>query len=165
MPLSRRIEQEMGRLTELGSCGFAIAFHVRFTTASFQLQTYPTAWLEVYSKEGLVMQDPIVAFGFSDEIGVRRWSDLPGADGSPVLGRAAEHGLNHGAAVVVATGDSRTVAGIARSDREYSDEELAELEEIIARLHEITSEDGEMSDAARDELRRISIEQNHPHSG
>lgn len=165
MVLSSRIEQEIHRLGELGPSGFAIAFHVRFTTASFQLQTYPQEWLEVYSSEGLVMQDPIVAFGFSDEIGVRRWTDLPGAEGNPVLIRGAEHGLAHGAAVVVATGESRTMAGIARPDRAYSDAELAELEAIIGRLHDITSEDGEMSEDAREELRRISIRQNHPHSG
>lgn len=160
-----RIEQELALLAHLAPSGFAIAFHVRFTTASFQLQTYPAEWLEVYSKEGLVMQDPIVAFGFSDEIGVRRWSELPGAADNPVLRRAADHGLTHGVAVVVATGESRTIAGIARADRPYSDSELVQIEEVVRALHEITSDDGEMSDTARAELRRISVAQNHPHSG
>ena len=165
MVVESHIGRKLERLVELGPAGFAIAFHVRFTTASFQLQTYPTAWLEVYSKEGLVMQDPIVAFGFSDETGVRRWSELPGAEDNPVLVRAAEHGLAHGAAVVVATGESRTMAGIARPDRAFDDAELAELEEIIQQLHDITAADGEMSEEARAELRRISVEQIHPHSG
>lgn len=165
MDLRAQIEHDLERLARLGPSGFAIAFHIRFTTASFQFQNYPAAWLEVYSKEGLVMQDPIVAFGFTEDSGHRRWSDFAENDPGGVLRRASDFGLNHGVAIVISEDGSRTMAGLSRSDREFTDDEITEAENILKALHHRTLEAGEMSAEARAELRRISVAQTHPKAG
>ena len=65
------IERYLAQLGELSPSGFAIAFHIRYTTPAFLFQTYDRRWLDLYSQKGLVMQDPIVSFGFT-ETGWRR---------------------------------------------------------------------------------------------
>jgi len=160
MGLRVDIERELARLDALSPSGFAIAFHVRFTTASYQLQSYPEDWLDVYSKEGLVMQDPIVGFGF-EQTGWTRWSDLAQNDPGGVLDRARAFGLAYGVAIAVDDNDSRTVAGLARPDREFTDKEIEEVERIIRSLHDLTLDSGSMSEKARDELKRLSVRLTH----
>ncbi|WP_085879321.1 autoinducer binding domain-containing protein [Roseisalinus antarcticus] len=157
------IEQDLARLESVSPSGFALAFHIRFTTPAFLFQTYDRAWLDIYSQEGLVMSDPIVGFGFShDGTGWVRWSDLADSDPAGVLARSAEYGLRFGVAVVIDDGGSRSVAGHARHDREYTDDEIGQIVEIVTRLHRNTQSDQDLSSDALAELKRMSVILTHP---
>lgn len=117
--------------------GFALGLHIRFTSPTYLFQTYPLAWQEYYSANGLVMRDPIVAWGMTQE-GSTRWSALADEDLSGVLTAAADHGLCYGASVAVVDGGSRSVGGFARADREFTDGEIAALEGAVSTLHKLT---------------------------
>lgn len=155
------IEGHLARIKALSPSGFAIAFHIRYTTPDFLFQTYSKDWLSIYSQEGLVMQDPIVGWSFANN-GWIRWSDLENDDPAGVLERSAAFGMRYGIAMGVEEDGSRSVAGFARPDREYEEQEVDILLEEVRSLHLATLEAGRLSAAARDELKRMSVKFTHP---
>ncbi|MEM1374964.1 MAG: autoinducer binding domain-containing protein [Pseudomonadota bacterium] len=135
---------ELAILGDTSPGGYAVGLHVRFASPSYLFQTYPSAWNEFYSSQGLVMRDPTVTWGFSNE-GAVRWSALQGDDPAGVLTQAADHGLTFGVAGAVHSGGSRTIAGFARSDREFSDQEMSDLMAAVTKMHKITEDTDSLS--------------------
>jgi LuxR family transcriptional regulator len=125
------------QLDQRSPAGFAIALHVRFTRPTYLFQTYAKPWLDRYSEAGLHLHDPVVRWGLQNT-GRLRWRDLADIDDAGVFEQAKDHGLMNGAAVAMVISESRTIAAFARADRDYSDEEIEELEDWLARLHVAT---------------------------
>lgn len=146
---------------DMAPSGFAIAFHIRLTASEFQFQTYPKKWIETYSERGYVMSDPIVGWAFQNT-GAVRWIDLKSMDTLDIMGQSAAYGMKFGAAVGVESATSRSVAGFARPDRDYTDDELAALTNYVQQLHDLTASETGMSKELRDELHRLSIGMTHP---
>ncbi|SFP66315.1 autoinducer binding domain-containing protein [Tranquillimonas alkanivorans] len=140
--LEARVKACLAEMNSLATAGYALGFHVRYSTPRLLLRTYDARWTEVYSREGLVMQDPVVAWSFANTTPCR-WSDLPcDAAGEHVLHRASRFGLCHGVASGYEAGGSRSVCGFARSDREFTISEIARLMSSFKDLHEITNLEG-----------------------
>ncbi|WP_368187577.1 autoinducer binding domain-containing protein [Aestuariibius sp. HNIBRBA575] len=154
MPVLKRIE-------DASPSGFAIAFHVTFTTPDFLFQTYRKDWMDYYSEHGLVMQDPVVRWGFSN-LGKARWADFEAEDEFGVLEKAREFGIVHGSAYAIEEAGSRSFAGFARADREYTDAEIDALAKDVAHLHRITSHEGKLTPDARSALKNMSVKFTHP---
>lgn len=138
------ISELIASFDALDCLGFAVGLHIKFTSPAYLLQTYPVAWNEHYSKNGLVMSDPTVAWGLSNS-GSIKWSDLVENDSAGVLVAASEYGLRYGATVSVLDKGSRSIAGFAREDRDFSAVELQHLNELTVALHAATAEDVELS--------------------
>lgn len=161
MDTTAEIRRILTSMQEVAPAGFAIAFHIQFTTPAFLFQTYPKEWINLYNKRGMVMQDPIVGFGFENN-GTIRWSELAGNDPAGVLPEANKFGLSYGMACGIEIDGSRSVAGFARSDRELTDAEIDQLYGLVKELHTMTAEAKSVSPEVRDELRRMSISFTHP---
>ena len=144
----------------MSPAGYALALHIHFTTPTFLLQTYPKAWTDYYSQNGLVMSDPTVAWGF-ENTGTVLWSDLADAS-NPVLKASADHGLVYGVTCAVETGKSRSLCSFSRSDREFTDGESADLADHVAELHRLTDGLGAFSPIAAEKLRGMSVRLTHP---
>lgn len=149
------------RLEKQSPSGFAIAFHIRFTTADFMFQTYPKAWIDHYNEKGMVMFDPIVGWAFANT-GHMRWSSLSDADEMGVLEASKTYDMNFGVAIATDTNDSRSVAGFSRPDREYTDEEIAALSADVELLHNATASTNGMDEDLRAELHKLSVQMTHP---
>lgn len=146
---------------DMAPSGFAIAFHLRMTTSEFQFQTYPKKWTEIYSERGYVMSDPTVGWSFQNN-GAIRWSELESMDTLDIYGQSKKFGLNFGAAVGVESTSSRSVAGFARPDRRYTDQELDQLVDHVQQLHDLTKSETGMSTELRSELHQLSVRMTHP---
>ena len=109
----------------------------------------------------MVMKDPIVRWGFG-QTGAIRWSKLEQDDEFGVIAQSRDFGMNYGIASAIEDGGSRSVAGFARSDREFTDAEIATLGESLAELHALTANKDGMSDALRDYLQEMSVKFTHP---
>lgn len=153
-----RISALLGRLHTQSPAGFAIALHVRFTSPRYLFQSYDKEWLDTYSREGLVLHDPVVRWGFANE-GTIRWSQLD--DPAGVMTRAADHGLRHGAVIAFVRAGTRSMAGFARADREHTDGEVAELKRILEDLHDLTAKAETLSPAVHTTLKQMSIYLTH----
>jgi LuxR family transcriptional regulator len=155
------ISEVLEQLGELAPAGYALGFHIAFTTPKFMFQSYPKPWLDYYSQNGLVMSDPMVAWGF-EHTGTCRWSDLD--DPAGVMKKAAEYGMPYGIVYASKTGDSLSICGFARSDREFSNDEIENISTMIENLHKSTADQAHLSPETIQELKNMSILVTHPGS-
>ncbi len=145
----------LNKLSELAPAGYALGLHIRFASAQIMINTYDPRWIEIYTNQGYMLCDPLVSWGFGTE-GTVRWSALNHPDPHNVLGQAAAFGLKFGVAVSHGPTGSRTIGGFGRSDREFSDAEIAEIADMVRILHRETEPPERLSPAQVDALRLIA---------
>ena len=78
-----------------------------------------------------------------------------------ILGQAREHGLIYGAVVSHGPITSRTIVGIARDDREFTDEEIADIVKIVEDLHSAAAPPTELTRAQKEALRLLADGDRH----
>lgn len=155
MSIQPGIESELLQLTALAPAGYFLGLHIRFTSPLITFQTYNQAWTDHYTEKGYAMRDPMVAWGFSTT-GATRWSEIPVPDTFGILREAAAYGMVYGVAVACGPISSRTIAGISRSDREYTTDEIAKIKTLINKLHDYTQPPESLTDAQSEALRLIA---------
>jgi LuxR family transcriptional regulator len=155
------ISEVLEQLGEIAPAGYALGFHIAMTTPKFMFQSYPKAWLDYYSQNGLVMSDPMVAWGF-EHTGTSRWSELN--DPAGVLQKAGEFGMPYGIVCATKSGQSLSICGFARADREFLDTEITDIFAKIEDLHRCTAVRAQLSPETIQELRNMSILFTHPGS-
>jgi LuxR family transcriptional regulator, quorum-sensing system regulator SdiA len=121
-------------LDRLAPMGYTVGLHIRFATPLVYKSSYPAPWVEHYNSHSYYLRDPLVFWGVGVE-GTTRWSDIPLPDPFGVMKKAAGYGLNYGAVSSYGPITSRSIVGIGRSDREFTDEEVSRLKEVTIRLH------------------------------
>jgi len=144
------------RIRQRSPAGFAIALHITYTTPKYLFQAYDLDWLNHYSSQGYVMNDPTVRWGFANT-GAIRWSVLAADDPTGVLEDAAAHGLRYGLTVSVFAESSRSIASFARGDREMTDLDIAALGADAADLHGITAAAQFVTPELHRTLKQLSI--------
>lgn len=149
--------QKLGRHAR---SGYFVGLHIRFAAPLMQFQTYAPEWSDFYSQNGYALRDPTIAWGFSTT-GACRWSALPIPDPFNILAEAARHGLTFGMTVSHGQISSRTIASFARSDREFSDAEIADIEATVRQLHEMTEPPESLTKAQKEALRCIADGDRH----
>ena len=150
------VNQRLKEMQELAPTGFALGFHVVFTTPVFMFQTYPKAWLDEYAARGFLMQDPIVHWGF-ENVGKIRWSELADKDSAGVLEASAGHGIRYGITCAVESQGSRSFGGFSRGDREFTDQEADDLFEGFEDIHNTTAQSKAIDQTSVDALKKMSI--------
>jgi LuxR family transcriptional regulator len=155
MSVKLGLDRELHQLALMAPGGYSIGLHIRFTAPLFMFQTYDQAWLDHYTENGFVLRDPMVAWGFSTT-GTIRWSDPSLPDPFGLFKEAAKHGLNFGATVACGPIKSRTIASFGRDDREFSDKEIAAMQAIVQRMHDMTEPPEELTRAQIEALRCIA---------
>lgn len=130
----KAVNQLLDELQGIAPMGFSVGLHIRFASPLLYRSTYPAAWVDHYNAHSYYLRDPLVFWGVG-VTGTIRWSAIPLPDPFSVMSKAAAHGLRFGAASSYGPITSRSVVGMARSDREFTDGELAALEELTIRLH------------------------------
>ncbi|MGB3556739.1 MAG: autoinducer binding domain-containing protein [Jannaschia sp.] len=148
------------RLDDLAPLGYGIGLHIRFAAPMFYRSTLPQEWQDLYNANSYQLRDPLVFWGISTS-GHIRWSEITLPDPFGVLRLAAEHGLTYGATVSCGKITSRTLVGIARSDREFDDKEIAEVSEITTTLHEIGAPADDLTPAMIEALRVVGNGHRH----
>ena len=135
--------------------GYFVGLHIRFTSPLMTFQTYDQAWLDHYTENGYVLRDPMTAWGFSTT-GAIRWSDERLPDPFGLFREAAQYGLRHGVTIACGPIKSRTIASFARGEREFGDDEIAHISEVVHRLHDMTQPPDELTKAQIEALRCIA---------
>jgi LuxR family transcriptional regulator len=134
MTQGKRLTDLYEELNELAPEGFAVGLHIRFASPLIYHSRYPAEWVEYYNAHSYYLRDPLVFWGIGTT-GTLRWSEIPLPDPFGLLKKAAAHGMNFGAVSSYGPITSRSMAGMCRSDREFTVEEMAVLSDITARLH------------------------------
>ncbi|TCO71520.1 autoinducer binding domain-containing protein [Rhodovulum euryhalinum] len=153
-------DRELRALDALAPKGYNIGLHIRFTSPLMTFQTYDPAWLAYYTEHGYVLRDPMVAWGFSTT-GATRWSNQNIPDPFGILEDARRFGLRFGVTISWGPITSRTIASVARADREFTDAEIDRIEAIVRRLHDMTEPPQELTKAQIEALKCIADGDRH----
>lgn len=147
-------------LNPLCPAGYALALHITFTTPNFLFQTYSSDWTEHYTQNGMVLFDPAVRWGF-ENTGATTWGALADGDSHGVLKSAADFGLNFGTVIAIVEGDSRSIGGFARPDRNHTEEEVVKLASLLKKVHHHTITSKNLSHEDQAVLKRLSVSLTH----
>lgn len=159
--LSRaEVDTRLRKLSRLASTGYFIGLHIRFAAPLMQFQTYPDAWSDHYLRNGYALRDPTIAWGFS-ATGACRWSELGVPDPFGIMKEAASHGLRFGLTSSHGPISSRTIASFARADRDFAQEEVATIRELVQQIHELTDPPAALSRAQQEALRCVARGDRH----
>lgn len=148
------IEELTNELGDLAPAGYFVALHIRFAAPLMTFQTYPQAWTDHYTQNAYALRDPLIAWGIS-RTGATRWRDIDIPDPFNIMDQARTYGLVYGVSISCGPMTSRTVAGIARADRDFTDEEIAELSGVILRLHTETEPPDNLTGAEIEALKVV----------
>ena len=148
-------EEELRHVAPLG---VHIALRIGFAFPLEEINTLPAPWVEQYSRQRLMMYDPVMRWAYTNT-GAIRWSALEGQDDQrKVLQQAKTFGLKFGVTVSVAdeAGDGqRSFGSFLRSDREFSDLEVNLLRAYMTRRHTETAPPTNLTRAELEALRMI----------
>lgn len=150
-------------LHDLDHCspaGFAIALHIEFARPTYLFQTYPKRWLDHYSTNGLVVNDPTVHWGLNN-VGYIEWRTLEAIDAKGVLEQAKDFGIMNGVTISALQSKSRTIASFTRADRNYTISEMEEIEDLVLQLHDATLCMDHLAASDRQALTEMSIRLTH----
>ncbi len=126
------------QIDQISPAGFYVAIRVGFSFPEEELNELPENWVEFYTTHGLVVHDPAMKWVYANTGGVR-FSDLVLPDPQQVRERAAVFGLSHGAAISVKTAADRgrrSYGLFFRADRDFEQDDLADLHRIVTKLHD-----------------------------
>jgi LuxR family transcriptional regulator len=149
--------REIGRIA---SEGYFIGLHIRFAAPIMQFQTYPKAWTDHYTRQAYALRDPTIAWGFSAE-GACRWSEFKLPDPFGILVEARRFGLNYGVTVSCGPISSRTIASFTLREREFRDDEIETISQLIRRLHDLAQPPEGLTKAQIEALRCIAAGDRH----
>ncbi|SFJ44353.1 autoinducer binding domain-containing protein [Celeribacter neptunius] len=135
--------------------GYSAGLHIRFASPIISEATYDPKWIQHYAVNAYALRDPMIAWGLSCE-GAKRWSEIELPDPFNLWRQAAEFGLNYGVAVSCGPVQSRSIVGCARSDREFSDQEISKIATLVRTLHEISEPQTDLTQAQIQALRCIA---------
>jgi LuxR family transcriptional regulator len=144
----------LAALSGLAPCGYAVGLHVRFAVPTHYISTLPDAWQDLYDSHSYRLRDPLVLWGMGS-VGQTRWSEVSLPDPFGILRQADRHGLRYGVTVSCGKVTSRSLIGVARNDREFTDAEMAAVAEVAAALHEATRPADDLTPAMVEALRLL----------
>ncbi|WP_188526684.1 autoinducer binding domain-containing protein [Sinisalibacter lacisalsi] len=155
MGRNQNIDDLLVELGDQAPSGYYLALHVRFAAPLMMFQTYDPRWIDHYTQNAYALRDPIVAWGIS-RTGATRWSDIDLPDPFGIMQEARQYGLVYGVCVSCGPMTSRTIASAARSDREFSEEEIATISGIILHLHHETEPPDNLTPAEIEALQVVA---------
>jgi LuxR family transcriptional regulator, quorum-sensing system regulator SdiA len=145
-------------LVELGQeapAGYYLALHIRFASPLMMFQTYNPDWIDRYTQNAYALRDPLVAWGIS-RTGATRWSDIDLPDPFGIMNEAAGYGLKYGVCISCGPMSSRTIASVARADREFTDEEISAISGTVLHLHHETQPPDSLTHAEIESLQVVA---------
>lgn len=141
----------------IATTGYYLALRVGFAFPVEEVNALPPDWVEHYTRERFMLQDPVIRWIYSN-IGAVRWDDIDLDDPRGVLTEAQSFGLTYGVAVCCIDGSQdgrRSFGTFVRSDQPFTDEELVELETLVRERHYAKLPPSNMTDAELEALRMV----------
>lgn len=144
------------QVARLAPAGYHLALRVGFVFPVFEHNAMPAGWVEAYTEQGMMVDDPVMRWVYQNE-GAIRWSALAENDTRGMFAIAAEHGMRFGAGISIlgASDGQRSFGMFARSDREFHDEELFQIIDLLRSLHEDSAPTNKLTAAELEALTMV----------
>ena len=156
----RSLQANFDALTRISPVGFSAGLHIRFASPLIYVRTYDEAWTKIYDENAYALRDPLVFWGLGVK-GHTRWSAIKLPDPFNILGQARSHGLAFGAVISCGPITSRSIVGMANTEREFTDEEIADAVKIVHNLHLAAEPPTELTPAQVEALRLLADGDRH----
>lgn len=155
MSTADRIDEALAPLATLATAGYFLALRIKGSSPLLSFRTYPPAWTEEYMGNGYLLRDPITTWALTVG-GTVRWSSRLLIDPFGIFKKAKKHGLKYGASVAHGPVKALTILSAGRSDREFTDAEIAQMREIVVALHDLTAPPETLTPAQRETLATLA---------
>jgi LuxR family transcriptional regulator len=152
---NRKLDHLLEALSKIAPEGYSVGLHIRFTAPLIYKTTYTESWTKHYKENVFALRDPAVFWGLGTK-GRTRWSEIKLPDPFDIFGQARDFGLRFGAVISHGPITSRTIVGIARADREFTDDEIEQAARITIALHDAAEPPRELTEAQAEALRLLS---------
>lgn len=133
---SERTTTLFAELDLLAPDGYNFGFHIHFSRPALVRITYSEPWSYIYSARKFILSDPSVIWGLTQDE-PRRWSEIDFPDVLHVFETAAEYGYPFGMAFGCGAIKERSLGSCGRKDREFSDDEISRIQQIVLELHDV----------------------------
>ena len=133
------IETQLGRLRELAPPGFVLVFDITWSGPKYTHFEYPQEWRDTYEGKNYFILDPVFYWTMTSK-GRKRWSELRLPDPAKIFEKGKKYDLNFGAVFSMRSKRSRSFLTAARSDREFTDAELVEMNKLFKECVDICSQ-------------------------
>ncbi len=143
--------------SDFALAGHYLALRVGFAFPVFEQNELPIEWVKIYTSQGFMLHDPLMKWVYT-HTGAVRWSAIDIEDPREILRLASTFSLKYGVAVSCVDNDQtgqRSFGTFARSDREFTDEEIHQLSEEILRLHVETKPPTNLTNAEKEVLAMV----------
>ncbi len=143
--------------SSIAPAGYYVALRIGFAFPVDERNEFPADWVEYYTRNGLMLRDPVVRWAY-DNSGSVRWNDIIATDTFGVFTNAQRYGLNFGAVICCATDypkEQRSYGTFARADRELTNEEISVLTTHLKRLHDASIAPSNLTGAELEALRLL----------
>lgn len=117
-------DRELAELSAAAPAGWNLAFNYRWNGPEHMYVGFSDAWRSEYESKNYAVGDPILLWILSKERAYTRWSEVSIPDLRDVMKKASKHGINYGAAFTRRASNTKSFLSMARSDREFTDQEL-----------------------------------------
>lgn len=152
------------RISQIATAGYVLALQLNeFCRPELAYSSFPRAWFEHYTAMDFLLVDPVLEWAAANS-GSARWSEIAGPSTSPqsvrVLDHAATYNLRYG--VILSTknqmiGLKRSFLSCARPDREFTDDEIRELDVLFHDTLTLRSLTSDLTPACREVMNMLAI--------
>lgn len=155
MTKERSLELLFQDLNDMAPSGYSAGLHIRYASPLVYRKTFIDSWQKVYDDNAYALRDPTVFWGLGVK-GATRWSAIKLPDPFDIMGKAHEHGLRFGAVISCGPITSRSIVGVARADREFTNEEIEAAAKVVKKLHVAAEPPTELTEAQIEALQLLS---------
>lgn len=144
------------RLMDECPTGFAVGIDIRFASPRFFFQSYPQEWIDIYTAEGLLLEDPTVRWGLATS-GIADWADLEADDPMRVIGRARGYGMHFGRTWASHHDGISSVGSFTKGARDFTQEEVESVSRLLERLQCALVNAEELGEEFEERMRDMSV--------
>jgi LuxR family transcriptional regulator len=152
------------RISAHATGGYVLALQMNeFFRPELAYSSFPRAWFEQYSAMDLLLADPVLEWAAVNS-GAARWSEIAAETSEPrsiaVLDFAASFNLRFGVILSAKNqmiGLKRSFLSCARPDREFTDEEIADLDATFQELLSLRSLTAKLTRASFEAMRLYAL--------
>lgn len=138
------IESDLSGIRALAPSGFVIALNMGWGGPELLHSEFPEEWRTIYEEKNYFMTDPVFYWTLVNK-GHRRWSEVGLPDPRKVGEKAKKYGLNYGVAFSKRVHGRRSFMSAARADREFTDDEISQLDSYFTKWMDFVSERPDLS--------------------
>ena len=138
------------RLTAIADKGFALVLGLGTSGPRNGMTTYPVEWTTKYVQEGMMNNDPVLAW-MAQNSGHVRWRDVGDTpEAAAEMEKAREFGLEHGTIISLFYAGEKISVSLCHSKEELTESEIREAGAALVSLAHMSPPDTRSQPAAKE---------------